>query len=253
MTTIAITRSVPPSLVDCELTHQVRQPIDVARARREHEQYEAALRAVGCQVVRLPDTPDLPDSVFVEDTAVVFDECAVITRPGAESRRPEIATVREVLSDYRDVYDIDAPGTLDGGDVLRVGRRVYVGITTRTNPAGPTQLAAILKPFGYEVRPVEVGGYLHLKSTVTAVGEDLVLVNHRAPVLDDVASIRVHDDEPFAANVLWLNGTVLCPANAPRTTAMLQDLGFEVVTVENTELAKAEAGLTCCSLLLKVT
>jgi dimethylargininase len=129
---IAFTRPVPDSVMDCELTHIARAPIDVANARRQHTEYQQALRSLGCEVRELPALHDHPDSVFIEDTALVFDECAVITRPGAESRRGETAGVAEALKPYRRLYHIEAPGTLDGGDVLRVGKRVYVGDSSPT-------------------------------------------------------------------------------------------------------------------------
>ncbi len=249
---IAITRPVSDSLAECELTHQARVPIDVARARAEHAAYESALKSLGCEILRLPALPDRPDAVFVEDTAVVVDECAVVTRPGAAARREETASMRALLRELLPVSEMAAPGTLDGGDVLRVGKRLFVGISSRTNEAGARQLAALLAPFGYAVTSVRVGNCLHLKSAVTALGDNLVIVNAGAvdPEVFGVPYVRVPDAEAAAANVLAMGANVLCPASAQETAKLLESRGFTVIPVVNTELAKAEAGLTCCSVLV---
>jgi dimethylargininase len=252
---LALTRAVPPSIVRCELTHLAREPIDVERAAAQHEAYLSMLDRLGCTVERLPDEPDHPDSVFVEDTAVVFDELAVIARPGAESRRAETQSVAAALAKYRELACIEAPGTLDGGDVLRVGRRVYVGVSGRTNVEGVRQLAELIARHGYHVARIDVRGCLHLKSAVTAVGDDTLLIN---PQWVDGSHFRglqrldVHPDEPLAANVLAVEDTVVCAAAAPRTRALLEARGFAVESVDVSELAKAEAGVTCCSLILYV-
>ena len=250
---IAYTRAVSPTLADCELTHLEREPLDVARAAREHAAYETVLARLGATVLHLPPEPDLPDAVFVEDTAIVLDEIAVITRPGAPSRRPETASTAAALAAHRPLAHIRTPGTLDGGDVLVAGRRIYVGLSKRTNPAAIEQLAALLAPLDYQVIPVAFAGCLHLKSGVTRVAEGLLLLNpawvdprkfpgHRAVAVDPA--------EPHAANALAIGGSVVHPAHHPRTRARLEAEGLRVEPVEMTELAKAEAGVTCCSLLL---
>ncbi len=250
---IALTRAVPASLVLCELTHLPRVAIDVELAAAQHESYENTLRRLGVSVVRLYETGDLPDSVFVEDTAVVVDEVAVLTRPGARSRRAEIPSVAQALAPHRDLRFVVPPGTLDGGDVLRLGRQVYVGLSGRTNAAGIAQLAAFLSPFGYAVESLEVSGCLHLKSAVTAIDDGTIVLN---PEWVDGARfavrrrIEVDPAEPAAANVLAIGGTVLVNASAPRTAKRIAAAGFTVVSVDQSELAKAESGLTCCSLLI---
>jgi dimethylargininase len=249
---LALTRAVPPSIVDCELTHLARTPIDVTRASAQHKAYERTLERRGCTVQRLPDAPDLPDSAFVEDAAVVLDEVAVIARPGAESRRAETSSVEAALREHRDLACIQAPGTLDGGDVLRVGPRVYVGLSGRSNADGVSQLAKLLAPHGYDVTAIEVRDCLHLKSAVTAVSDDTVLVNPRwvdASHFRAFRRLEVHPDEPFAANVLLVDDTLVCPATGPRTRERLASSGFPVESVDVSELAKAEAGVTCCSLI----
>lgn len=250
---IALVRTVPPSIARAELTHVSRQPIDVVRAGQQHRQYRDALERLGCTVRELPPEPDLPDSVFVEDTAVVLDELAVITRPGAESRRPETASVAEALRAYRELGFIEAPGTLDGGDVLCIGPRIFVGETARSNAEGIGQLRACVAPYGYEVEAVTVSGCLHLKSAVTRVAASTVLLNPGwvdPEVFAACERIEVDPGEPFAANALCLDGRVLLPAAFPRTRRRLEERGIEVTTVDADELAKAEGGLTCCSLVV---
>jgi dimethylargininase len=252
---LALTRSVPPSIIHCELTHLEREPIDWARAVEQHEQYENVLRSLQCDVQRLPDAPEHPDSVFVEDTAVVVDECAVIMRPGAESRRGETETMAEALVPHRELYAIEEPGTLDGGDVVVLGDRVYVGASSRSNADGAKQLASILKPHGYTVYGVPVYGCLHLKTAMSALGDDRLLIDPQCvdrTAFTGVKLLEVRPDEAFAANVLVIRDIALCPAGAPRTGAQLEKAGFRVIDVDASELAKAEGGLTCCSVLLRL-
>ena len=250
----AITRKVSPAITRCELTHLPRKPIDVALAAQQHEEYERSLSDLGCRVVSLPAEPDLPDSVFVEDTAVVVDELAVVTKPGATSRRAETASVARVLAEYRPIAVIQAPGTLDGGDVLRVGRRVFVGLSVRSNREGVKQLRALLSPFGYAVEALAVSGCLHLKSAVTQVAQDAVLLN-RAWVdsagLDGLRCIDIDPAEPYAANALLVGEAVIYPAAFPRTAARLERAGIRLALVDVSELAKAEGAVTCCSLILQ--
>jgi dimethylargininase len=249
----ALTRPVPDSIPECELTHLERVPIDVARARAQHAQYERALVELGCTIERIPAAHDLPDSVFVEDTAIVLDVAAIMTRPGAESRRPEVTGVALVLEQYRSLAFIEAPGTLDGGDVLTAGRDLYVGVSVRTNWAAIDQLAIAVEPFGYTVTAVVVDGCLHLKSAVTALPGGRFLVNPEwidVAVLRGGGNIHVHPDEPSAGNVLAIRDTVLIAASAPATRARLEEVGLKTKAVDVSELAKAEAGLTCCSLIV---
>jgi dimethylargininase len=252
---LALTRAVPQSISRCELTHLARAPIDYARAASEHNAYEEALVSLGCRLHRLPDTPDLPDSVFVEDTAVVLDHVAIITRPGAESRRSETATVAAALQAFRPLRYIVAPGTLDGGDVLRVGSTLFVGTTPRTNIEGATQLAAAAARDGMTVRQADVSGCLHLKSAVTLVRSHppAVLLNPEwvNPSLFEGSEI-LHVDalEPSAANALLVGETVLCATGYPRTRERLEKAGVRTMAVPAGELAKAEGGLTCGCVLV---
>ena len=250
---IAITRPVSASIGRCELTHLDRQPIDVDRARAQHHRYEQALAALGCRVERLPEEPELPDAVFVEDAAVVLDELAILARPGAASRRPETRTVARALEPYRRLVPIRAPGTLDGGDVLRVGRTLYVGLSGRSNRAAIEQMRATLAPLGYAVQGVAVDGCLHLKSAVTQVAADTLLVNRGwldVSAFGDLRLVDVDPGEPAAANALRIEGTVIYAAAYPRTRKRLEERGIGVHAVDVSELAKAEGAVTCCSLIL---
>jgi dimethylargininase len=251
---VALTRDISPALRDCELTHLDRAPIDVERARRQHEAYECALAGLGCAVHRLPAGAEMPDSVFIEDAAIVLDEVAVITRPGAVSRRVETEGVADALAAYRPLLRIEAPGTLDGGDVLVADRTVFVGRSARTNDAGIGQLRAALAGFGYAVRAVEVHGCLHLKTAVTCVGDGRLLINREwvpAEAFAGWALIDVDPAEPFAANALRIGERVVYPDTFPRTRARLEARGIEIVPVPADELAKAEGGVTCCSLVFR--
>jgi len=250
---IALTREVPKSISRCELTHLSRSPIDLDVARSQHKAYEDALACAGCTIRRLPAADDLPDSVFVEDTAVVLDQVAVITRPGAPSRRRETASVAAALREERELTFIEAPATVDGGDVLRAGRTVFVGQSSRTNAAGFRQLSDSLSRHGYAVRPVTPRGCLHLKSAVTAFTEDGVVLNPEwvdASSFSGLKMIHVDPSEPFAANVVRVGEVVLCAAAFPRTALLLQEAGMDVRMVDVSELAKAEGALTCCSVIV---
>ena len=255
MPLIALTRDVSPTLRDCELTHLARERIDLDRARAQHRAYERALAALGCQIERLPAEPDLPDAVFVEDTAVVFDELAVITRPGAASRRPETSSMAVALSAYRRLAAIAAPGTLDGGDVLRLGHQVFVGRSSRSNDAGVEGLRSALQPWDYSVTGVDLHGCLHLKSAATAVGPATLLLNPawlEPRAFGAPRVIEVDPDEPMAANGLWLGDAVLYGSAFPRTARRLESCGINVVAVDVSELAKAEGAVTCCSIVFPV-
>ncbi|HVS14562.1 MAG TPA: arginine deiminase family protein [Thermoanaerobaculia bacterium] len=252
--TLALTRAISPRLAACELTHLVRAPIDLGRARAQHRRYEALLRELGCRVERIEPAPEHPDSVFIEDTAVVLDEVAVIARPGAASRRGEVAAVEARLAELTPIRRIEAPATLDGGDVLVAGRRVFVGRTARTDDAGIAQLAAILEPFGYQTRGVEVRGCLHLKTAATAIADDAVVVQPEwigPATLDGLEIVEVDPAEPFAANVARIGEALMMPEAFPRTRARLEARGHRVHAVAADELAKAEGGVTCCAILVR--
>ena len=249
---VAITRRVSAGIAACELTHLERQVIDVALARAQHRAYEDVLAQLGCRVESLPALDELPDSVFVEDMAIVLDEIAIVTRPGAESRRPEAALIAPVLSNYRRVTFIQSPGTLDGGDVLRIGRRIFVGQSGRSNESGIEQLRAVAWPYGYTVTAVPVRGCLHLKSAITEVAPGVVVVNPAwvdPAAFGHVTVMEVDPAEPYGTNGLLVGGRLVYPASFPATRRRLEDAGVDVVPVNVSELQKAEGAVTCCSLV----
>ncbi len=248
----AITRAVSPAIGRCELEYLERTPIDVAQAAAQHRAYEQCLADLGLRVISLPAEPDLPDSVFVEDPALVLDEVAVMTRMGAASRREEARTLAEALAPFRPLVHLTAPATLEGGDVMRIDRTLFVGASARTNQAGLEQLAAALAPHGYRVVPVPVRGCLHLKSACTYLGEKMILAHRSWIDMAPLAGYRVVDvapTEPGAGNTLTVNGTVLVPSAFPETAGILEKLGLPVRTLDISELMKAEAALTCSSLI----
>lgn len=253
-TLIALTRPVSPSITQCELTHLARTPIHLELAQAQHCEYERALDMAGCSLRRLPEEPEFPDAVFVEDTAVVFDEVAIIARPGAPTRRLETQSVAAVLASYRQLRFIEEPGTLDGGDVLQMGRRVFVGLSARTNPEAARQLRTLLSPFGYTVHTAEVRGCLHLKTAVTRLDDGLLLINPAWVSPDAFPGtnlVTVDEAEPFGANALRIRDAVLYPAELPRTRERLERRGLRILAVPSSELAKAEGGVTCGSLVFE--
>ena len=251
---IAITRGVSPSINDCELSFHGRQPIDLATAIAQHEAYRECLKELAVRVVSLPAEPRLPDAVFVEDAAVVLDEIAVIPNMGAASRRPVAVRMAEALARYRPVEFLKTPATLDGGDVMRIGRALFVGLSQRTNPQAVEQLSALVGPHDYEVHPIQVTGCLHLKSACSYVGNNTILVNKS---WIDVGPFRgfdlldVPNEEANAANALLLRDVLVMAASFPKTEALLEARAFRVRTVDVSELQKAAAGVTCCSLILE--
>lgn len=251
---IALTRGVSPTIERCELSFRERAPIDLARAEAQHARYCEALAALELEILALPGDARFPDGCFVEDAAVVLDELALITRPGAASRRGETDAVAQALRHHRPLVHVRAPATLDGGDVLQLGRRLFVGRTARTNAAGLAALREAVEPLGYAVTGVEVKGCLHLKSAVTALGPQTLLIRPEAldpEPLRDLEWLRVPPEEPEAANVLALGRRVVAHAGFARTLELLSRHGFEVLPVDVSEFLKAEAGVTCKSLIFR--
>ncbi len=251
---IAITREVSHSIIHCELTHLARTPIDVQRARAQHAEYEAALKNLGLAVLSLPEEPSLADSVFVEDTALVLDECAIVLRPGADSRKPETGSIAKVLAPYRKLFYIEAPARVDGGDILRVGKQIYIGLSSRSDTNAIEQIQDFLQPYGYKVHAVNASGCLHLKSAVTQVAEDTLLINLAWTDKKNFAGmkfIEIDPSESYAANALLIGDTIIYPKAFPTTRKKLEDAGIKIVDVDADELAKAEGALTCCSLIFQ--
>ena len=252
--TLAITRDISPRFSECEITHIERIPIDLDVARAQHHGYVQTLKELGCAVLELPAEPDLPDSVFVEDTAVILPEVALLTRPGADSRKPEVDSILWALTPYRKIARITAPGTVDGGDVLVLGKKIFVGLSTRSNQAAIDQMDQLLGPYGYSVTGVELHDCLHLKSAVTRVDDSTLLINRRWVDLEHFEGFRLIDidpSEPFAANCLPVNGAIIYPSSFPKTQVKLEEKGYEIKLVQVDELAKAEGAVTCCSLIVE--
>ncbi len=250
---LAITRDVSPRFNECEITHIDRSPIDVNVAQAQHQGYVQALKELGCAVLELPAEADLPDSVFVEDTAIVLPEVALITRPGADSRKPETESIARALRPYRELVFIESPATVDGGDVLVVGKNIYVGMSTRSNQAAVHQMNSLLGKYGYKAQRVEMHDCLHLKTAVTRVDDKTLLINRKWVDVENFEGfdlIDVDEAEPFAANCLPMSDSIIFPVAFPGTTAKLEARGYTVKPVVMDELAKAEGAVTCCSLIV---
>lgn len=249
----ALVRRPSPRLTDGLVTHVERQPVELATAIRQWEVYVDTLRAHGWSIVEVPDAPDCPDSVFVEDTMVMFRNVAVIALPGAASRRPEIVDAEKVVESLGySLNRIRPPGTLDGGDVLKIGDTVYVGRGGRTNAEGIRQLRTILGPVGANVVAVPLTKALHLKSAVTALPDGTVI--GWAPVVDDpsVFPSFLAMPEEGGAHVVHLGGDrLLMSADCPRSAELLADLGWSPVTVDISEYVKLEGCVTCLSVRLR--
>jgi len=248
----AITRQVSPSLARCELTFHNREPIDIPLAMAQHREYERCLEELGARIISLPAEPDLPDAVFVEDPAIVLDEIAVITTMECESRRGERESLALAILPFRPLFWMRLPATLEGGDVMRIGRQLFVGLSARTNATGIAQLADDLKPHGYRVVPIELRNCLHLKSACCYIGDNAILINPawvNMEPLNGFRFIEVAPDEPAGANALRIAGTVVLPSTYPGTAEALRRCGFTVRPLDISELLKAESGVTCSSLL----
>jgi dimethylargininase len=253
--THGLVRPVSRSLAQCELLHLPRTTFDLGLADQQHAGYVAALRQAGVAITVLPELPDLPDATFVEDTVVVLDEVAVLCRPGVRSREPEVGHIESAIEALRPSRRIVSPGTLEGGDVMRIGRTLFVGQSLRTNAEGIHQLEAIVSPLGYGVVRVPVHRCLHFKSGVTSPGAGMLVAN---PDWVDCSAFRgvevlpVPAEEPWGANTLCVNGVVFVPASVPRTADLLEARGLRVKRLDLSELQKAESGVTCLSVLYSV-
>ena len=246
---LAITRDVSPRFDECEITHIERSPINLETARTQHHEYIQTLKELGCAVLELPAEADLPDSVFVEDTAVILREVALLTRPGADSRKPETESIAQALAPYRELVHIQPPATVDGGDALVLGKNIFVGISTRSNALAIDQMNQLLRKFGYTTQGVELRDCLHLKSAVTRVDDNNTLLINRnwvdVETFDGYELIDIDPSEPFAANCLPVNGSIIFPTAFPRTTAKLEARGYRIKPVMVDELARAEGVVTC--------
>jgi len=253
---LALTHQVSERITQCEVNFREREPIDVTLARKQHEGYCQWLAQAGCEVVTLDINADFPDSVFVEDNAVVVDEIAVVTPMGVASRRGEVVRMAPVLARYRPVtrlIDVGGPAaTLEGGDVLKVGRKLWAGLSSRTNEAGIKALQDILAPHGYEVIAVPLKGTLHLKSALGSLDPETLIINRQAISIDYFSGFKFIDvapEEPRAANVLRIDDKIAIYSGYARTLEILRQAGFDPAPIEMSELIKADSGMTCSSIV----
>ena len=250
---LAITRAISPRFNECEITHIDRTPIDLEIANTQHTQYVNTLKQLGCDILELPAEPELPDSVFVEDTAFILPQAAIITRPGADSRKPETESIIQALSPHIKTLRVREPATLDGGDVLVMGKKIFIGISTRSNQNAIDQLNEMLRDDGYTATGVQLHDCLHLKSAVTRVDDKTLLININwvdAHHFEQYKLIEIDPSEPHAANCLPIGDSIIYPTSFPKTRVKLEAHGYKIVSVDVDELAKAEGAVTCCSLIL---
>jgi dimethylargininase len=250
----ALTHKISPRIAECEVTFIDRSPIDLRLAVRQHNDYCAVLKKLGVIIKELSENEPYPDSCFVEDTAIVVDELAIICSMGVSSRRGETKLIERELSQYREIARISLPATIEGGDVLRIGRKIFVGQSSRTNPEGIEGLARILEPYGYSVVHARTKGSLHLKSACTAIDEETVFVNPDWVELDAFRGLNLvytPAGEPWSANLLRVGTTVCVQAGFPRAIELIERVAERVEIIDISELRKAEAGLTCSSIIFE--
>ncbi len=250
MYTHAITRKPGKNFGDGITTANLSSP-SYELISDQHKEYIAALRSIGLEVIVLDAHPDYPDAYFVEDTAVVIPQAAVITNPGADTRKGEVDSIELVLSGYRKIRRIRAPGTLDGGDVLIAADHCFIGISDRTNSEGAEQLGLILEQSGYKWTPIPVTGGLHLKSGVNYIGMNTLLLTREFAArgeFDEFTKIVIDEEEEIAANTLWVNDTLLIPEGFPKTKERLEILGLPIIELDVSEAQKMDGGLTCMSI-----
>jgi len=248
--THAITRKPSPNFNQGLTTSLLGDP-SYDLIQKQHDTYIETLARLGLDVMIMDPQPDYPDAYFVEDTAVVTPEVAVITIPGAPSRQGEQFSIEEALSRFRKIEKIQAPGTVDGGDVLMAGDRFFIGVSERTNAEGARQLGAILEACGYVWDTVPVGAGLHLKSSINYVGKNTLLLTspfQNLELFDSYTRIILDEKEVYAANTLWMNDTLIMPKGFPITRKQLSTLNLPVIELDVSEVAKMDWGLTCLSL-----
>ena len=252
----ALTHRPSPYMQACQRTFVDELPIDYPLACLQHDRYCDLLLSLGVAVDRLESNVELPDCAFIEDPAVILDEVAIMASMGAESRVGESLAIEAALAPLRELVHIEPPATLEGGDVLRLGRlgrTLLVGISSRTNKAGLQALAEFSHPFGYDVQPVTVTGSLHLKTALTELPDGRLLVNSNWIDIGQLTGydlIDVPADEPWGANTLPIGDQIVIPAAHTKTAEQIDQLGFDVHPVDISEFAKAEGGVTCLSLVI---
>lgn len=247
----AITRKPGKNFAQGIRTTLSSDPPDYELILKQHESYLETLNAIGLDIIQLEPLPSFPDAYFVEDTAVVTGDVAVITNPGAESRKGEEDSIAAVLARFRQTAQIQAPGTLDGGDVLQVGTHFFIGLSERTNTEGAEQLGRILEKFGNTWTTIPVGAGLHFKSSVNYVGKNTILVTEEFADHEKLTGfdlIVVNNSEAYAANTLWVNDYLLTPKGYPDTRQKLKKMKSEIIELDTSEIRKMDGGLTCMSI-----
>ena len=250
----AVTRGISPNMASCELTYRLREEIDLQKANYQLAHYRDLLRRWDVNLLTIPASESYPDCCFVQDTAVVLDEVCIIASMGAGSRRGEVSEVERLVSPFRKIKPILPPATLDGGDVVQVGKRLFVGHSKRTNARGIAALSTIVEPFGYVVVPVKVDGGLHLTTGCGVVNEETVLLNPHwvdAEAFRGLRRLTVPDEEPWAANTIHVNNFVCIEEGAPRTIELVEPYTRCIETLDISEFRKAEGSLSCLSLIFR--
>ncbi|MFN2492040.1 MAG: dimethylarginine dimethylaminohydrolase family protein [Pyrinomonadaceae bacterium] len=250
----AITRGVSSNIAACELTYRCRERIDYENAAMQLQDYCALLRKYGVEVVTVPASPSYPDCCFVQDAAVVLDEICVVGSMGAPARRGEVTEVEKILAPYRRIEHILLPATLDGGDVVPVGRTIFVGLSRRTNGRGIESFAKIVDAFGYKVVPVNVRGGLHLTTACGVVDDETLILNPRwidASAVKGVRQLYVPEDEPWSANMIRIDEVICIEKGAPRTVELVEPYNDRIEILDISEFRKAEGSLSCLSIIFK--
>lgn len=252
MLTRAIVRGISDSYQNATVETPNEHPIDVDLARQQHSRYVETLRALGLEIIEVPQDPRFPDCCFVEDCALFHNGVALLTNPGEPSRRGEVRAVRFCLEKYAATESMEGPATMDGGDCLRINNQIYIGLSSRTNLAGIERARQVFGPLGLQIVPVEVRGALHLKSVCSYLGNrKMVLAENSVPAstFNNIEIIMIPPEEAYAANCLSVNGTVICSAGYPKTEAAVKLAGFQTVPLSMTEIKKGDGSLTCLSIL----
>jgi len=249
----AIVRDVSDTFQECVTSFHTKVQIDVALAKRQHRHYCNILSSLGLKLISIEADDILPDCCFTEDTAIVIDDLSIITYPGTPSRVRETIEIEKILSPLKTIVHINEPGTIEGGDVLKIGKKIYIGSSSRTNEEGIRQVALVVEPKGYQVIPVKIKNTLHLKSVCTYMGRGCILLAEG--YLDDTIfseydKVIVPKEEEYCANCLVVQGNVLIPKGFPKTKQLIENKGFPIIEIEMSEIEKAEGALTCLSVII---
>jgi dimethylargininase len=251
---IILTRTPSNSLAQAQLTHLARVPINYELAKIQHQRYCTTLSQLVSDIQVLPALTEFPDSVFVEDVFISLPDVSILCRPGAKSRLGEVDAISTHVPNDRPAVRLESPARIDGGDVLVIGKKIFIGQSSRTNSVAIKVITEIVTPFGYSVTAVKVLGALHLKTAVTALSDDLLVMNSRwinTSVFSDWRRLCVADSEPFAGNILKIANTIFVQSTHIDTANAISAAGFQVQLIDISEFAKAEAGLTCMSVIIQ--